>query len=257
MTKRLKILLGLCAAIILVVVLAKLNLINLAASSDKSIWLLPLVIIAAIVDSINPCAFSILLLTIAFLFSLGKNRKYIIRTGGIYIFGVFVVYVLIGLGILKTLQLFGVPHFMAKVGASIILVAGLINVINQYFPSFPIKLKIPDMAHARMAQMIEKASGAAAFALGVFVGLWEFPCTGGPYLMVLGLLHDQSTMLSGALYLIIYNIIFVLPLAVILLVSSDEMFLARVQQWKKDETSMMRLLGGAAMIILGIIMFLI
>ncbi len=37
--------------------------------------LLPLVTVAALVDSINPCAFSILLLTIAFLFSVGRLRS--------------------------------------------------------------------------------------------------------------------------------------------------------------------------------------
>src|SRR3989338_6909800 len=40
-------------------------------------WLLPLVAVAALIDSVNPCAFSVLLLTIAFLFSLGKLRGHI------------------------------------------------------------------------------------------------------------------------------------------------------------------------------------
>ena len=34
--------------------------------SDGGKWLLPLVLVSALLDSINPCAFSILLLTIAF-----------------------------------------------------------------------------------------------------------------------------------------------------------------------------------------------
>src|SRR3989344_1391690 len=59
-------------------------------------WLLPLVAVAALIDSINPCAFSILLLTIAFLFSLGKARGSILKIGGAYILGIFAVYILIG-----------------------------------------------------------------------------------------------------------------------------------------------------------------
>src|SRR3989344_4003599 len=89
--------------------------------SDGGKWLLPLVGVSALLDSINPCAFSILLLTIAFLFSIGRLRSSILKIGGLYILGIFLVYMLIGLGILQTLHLFNTPHFMAKVGAGLLV----------------------------------------------------------------------------------------------------------------------------------------
>ena len=52
--------------------------------SDGGKWLLPLVGIAALLDSINPCAFSILILTIAFLFSIGQLRSKIIQIGSAF-----------------------------------------------------------------------------------------------------------------------------------------------------------------------------
>lgn len=219
-------------------------------------WLLPLVAVAALIDSINPCAFSILLLTIAFLLSLGKLRSSILKIGGVYILGIFVVYILIGLGILQALHLFNTPHFMAKVGASVIILLGLINLLNEFFPAFPIKLRIPQVAHRKMAGLMEKASLPTAFLLGSLVGLCEFPCTGGPYLMVLGLLHDQGTYLFGLGYLLLYNLIFILPLAVILGIASDSALIDRVRAWKKVETKNMRIWGGVAMIILGVLIFL-
>src|SRR3989344_6331207 len=72
--------------------------------SNGGKWLLPLLVAASLVDSINPCAFSVLILTLAFLFSIGKLRSSILKIGGSYIAGIFVVYMLIGLGILQTLQ---------------------------------------------------------------------------------------------------------------------------------------------------------
>jgi cytochrome c biogenesis protein CcdA len=156
------------------------------ALSSGGTWLLPLVAVSALIDSINPCAFSILILTIAFLFSLGKLRSHILTIGGTYILGLFLVYVLIGLGILQALHLFNTPHFMAKVGASLLVALGAINLVNVFFPRFPIKLKIPQAAHRKMAELMEKGSLPTAFLLGGLVGLCEFPCTGGPYLMVLG-----------------------------------------------------------------------
>src|SRR3989338_10922172 len=72
---------------------------------------IPVLVMAAIVDSINPCAFSVLLLTIGFLLSLGKARRNVLTTGLSYVLGVFTVYILIGLFILRVLTLFGIPRF--------------------------------------------------------------------------------------------------------------------------------------------------
>ena len=223
--------------------------------SGEGKWLLPLVGIAALIDSINPCAFGILLLTIAFLLSIGKMRSGILKIGGVYILGLFTVYILIGLGILQALHIFNTPHFMAKVGASLLVVLGGINLINEFFPSFPIKLRIPQAAHNKMAGLMNKATLPTAFFLGALVGVCEFPCTGGPYLMVLGLLHDQGTYIAGVGYLLLYNLIFILPLVIILLIASDEVLLEKVRMWKKAETKHMRLWGGIAMVALGIIIF--
>lgn len=220
-------------------------------------WFLPIVTAAALVDSINPCAFSVLLLTIAFLFSLGRLRRNILATGSLYIAGLFAVYVLIGLGILRALLLFNTPHVMASVGATLLILWGVLTAVNELFPSFPIKLKIPESVHRPMAKLMEQASLPAAFLLGGLVGFFEFPCTGGPYLFVLGLLHDQETYLKGLAYLAYYNLIFVLPLIVILAIASNEALLERAQTWRREHAREMRLWTGAAMALLGGLMFLL
>lgn len=226
-------------------------------ASDNNGWLLLLIGVAAIIDSINPCAFSVLLLTIAFLFSLGRVRSKIITIGGAYIFGLFVIYTLIGLGIIQALHFFEIPHFMAKIGALILILFGAIAIIDDLFPNFPIKLKIPTSAHRRIAIWMEKGSMPTAFILGILVGLYEFPCTGGPYLLVLGLLHDHTTYIKGLIYLIMYNAIFVTPLILILFIASDEILLEKVKSWKKSETKNMKLWGGVAMVALGIFIFML
>jgi len=218
---------------------------------------LPIVTAAAIIDSINFCAFSVLLLTIAFLFSAGNLRAGIVKIGGFYIAGIFLVYVLIGLGIMQMLHFFNAPHFMAKIGALILILFGGINVINEFFPTFPIKLKIPNAAHQKMGKLIEKGSAPAAFFLGALVGLSEFPCTGGPYLMILGFLHDRATYVKGVAYLLFYNLIFIIPLLMALFIASNKAFLEKIQTWQKRKTIRIRFLSGLAMIILGIIIFML
>ena len=131
--------------------------------SNNGSWLLPLVVFSSLLDSVHPCSFSILLITIAFLFGIQITRRKILQIGGTYILGIFAAYFLIGLGILKVLHLFNTPHFMGKLGASLLVLFGIINLINHFFPSFPIKLKLPKALHTTMAGLMEKSSFPAAF----------------------------------------------------------------------------------------------
>jgi cytochrome c-type biogenesis protein len=216
----------------------------------------PLVTVAALVDSINPCAFSVLLITIAFLFSLGKDRTSIVKVGGAYIFGIFAVYLLIGLGILKALTLFNTPHFMSRLGALLLLIFGVITLLDEFFPNFPIRPKIPRAVHRYLAFAMEKASLPAAAILGAMVGVFEFPCSGGPYLLILGFLHDKETYLTGLGYLIYYNLVFVLPLVIILAAASDRALLQRVDNWKKSNDSSMQFWSGVALITLAVLILI-
>lgn len=104
---------------------------------------------------------------------------------------------------------------------------------------------------------MEKASIPTAFLLGALVGLCEFPCTGGPYLMVLGLLHDRSTYSAGLGYLLLYNPIFILPLVIILLLASHSSLLQKVREWQQQKRASMRWMGGVVMIALGLFIFLL
>lgn len=220
-------------------------------------FLFPLVVASAVVNSVHPCAFSILLVTIAFLFSVGQLRAGILKIGGMYILGIFLAYILIGAGVLQAFHLFDVPYFMAKAGAVVLIALGIINLINIAFPKFPIRLGVPQIAHKKMGELMEKSSLAAAFLLGGLVGICALPCSGGAYVMVLGLLHDATAYWQGLGYLILYNFLFVLPLIIMLFIASDRKVLDKVQEWQTAERRNIKLWSGISMIILGIIIFLI
>lgn len=216
-------------------------------------FLIPTIVTAALADSINPCAFSVLLLTVTFLISLGKTRKFVIKIGLIYVLGIFLSYLAIGLGMLQVLSILGVPRFMSKIGALILLGWGGLNLADLFIKDFPIKLKIPDSVHGRIAKLIHKAAGAPALILGVLVGLSEFPCTGGPYLFILSLLHDQAKFWQGFWYLILYNIIFVAPLVAILWFSSDPRLHDKVNNWRKDNNRKFEIISSIILIIMGMV----
>ncbi len=249
--------------ILLIVIIALAGIIILKNSpatsqilwniSSGGNWLLPLVLVSALLDSVHPCSFSILLITIAVLFGLQMERKKILQIGGAYVAGIFISYLLIGLGILRVLHLFDTPHFMGKLGAGLLIAFGIINIINEFFPKFPIKLKLPDALHSSMAKLMGKASCLAAFGLGVLVGICQFPCMGGPYLMVIGLLRDQVTYARGFGYLLLYNIILIAPLVTVLWIAADKVLLDKMKEWKASNVGRIRFWAGLAMILLGIL----
>src|SRR3990167_4118465 len=223
--KRILTILGIVAAVIAGIVFLKYSPGTSAiiwGISENGAWLLPLVLLSAVLDSVHPCSFSILLITIAFLFGMQMTRKKILQIGGTYIVGIFAAYFLIGLGIFKVLHLFNTPHFMGKLGATLLITFGVLNLINRFFPKFPIKLRMPTMTHKFMSKLMDKASFGAVFALGLLVGICQFPCMGGPYLMVIGLLKDQVTYMAGFGYLLLYNLILIVPLVVVLFVSANK-----------------------------------
>ena len=220
--------------------------------SGGGVWLLPLVAFSALLDSVHPCSFSILLITIAFLFGLQMTRKKILQIGGLYIAGIFAAYFTIGIGILKVIHIFNTPHFMGKLGAAMLIIFGLLNIMGGLFPKFPIRLKIPDAAHRTMGKLINTVSMPAAFVLGLLVGLCQFPCMGGPYLMVIGLLHDHATYFKGFGYLVLYNVILVVPLVATLWIAANPALIDKVKEWKTVNMKNVHLYAGIAMIIIGI-----
>src|SRR3990167_8431274 len=226
-------------------------------ASGGGVWLLPLVLISSLLDSVHPCSFSILLITIAFLFGLQLSREKILQIGGVYIAGIFASYLLIGLGLLKVLHLFSTPHFMGKLGASLLILFGIITLLNRFFPNMPLKLKIPSIVHQPMAKLLEKTSIVAAFGLGILVGICQFPCMGGPYLMVIGLLRDQVTYLTGFWCLLLYNVILIVPLVLVLWFSSDKTVVDKMQEWKRDHLAQVRLIAGIAMVLLGALILIV
>lgn len=228
--------------------------LNIDVSSYKV--MLPLIISTGFLDGFNPCAFAVLLFFISFLFTIKKIKTSIWKMGLVYISAIYLVYLGIGVGLLKTILITGQHHLMAKVGAWLVIVLGLINIKDSLFPQLPISLKIPQWSKSTLQTWMHKATLPAAAVLGVLVGLCVFPCSGGPYVATIGLLAVRQTYFQGLLYLLLYNLAFVLPLIVVLILASNERVVERMSQWRLSKRKLMRLLSGLFMIALGIVILL-
>ena len=218
--------------------------------------LLPAVIVTGLLDSVNPCAFAVILLLLAFLFTLRKSRSHILKLGFVYVGMIFLVYFAIGLGILQAVRFSNDPHFVARAGAWLLIGLGVINLIEYLFPNFPIKLHMPKIAGARTNALIKQATLPTTMLAGLLVGLCTFPCSGGIYVSIITLLNAKTTLAWGVSYLALYNIMFVLPLIVILLLVSNRMAAKTWARWEREHSLKIRLWYGVIMVSLGAAMLL-
>jgi cytochrome c biogenesis protein CcdA len=226
-------------------------------TKQKSFWsLFALITSSAFLDGLNPCAFAVLLFFIGFLFTIKKTKAKIWKMGIVYIGAIYLAYLLIGLGIAQAIVISGAPHLMAKIGAYLVMTLGLIQLIGVAFPAFPIKLRIPLDTKATLEKWMYKATLPAAFIGGFLVGLCTFPCSGGIYVAIIGLLAAQRTRTSGFAWMLWYNFIFVLPLFILLFLSSNKRTTEKLQAFEQSESKHTKILIGAFMVALGAIILI-
>lgn len=218
--------------------------------------LLPAVIVTGLLDSVNPCAFAVILLLLAFLFTIRQSRQRILQLGFVYIGMIFLVYFAIGLGLLRAVRFSDDPHFIARAGSWILIALGFLNLIEYFYPRFPIKLKMPAAAGVKTNELLKQATFPATVGVGFLVGLCTFPCSGGIYVSIITLLNAKTTLGWGVGYLALYNVFFVLPLIIILAGAGNRIIAKRWARWERENSRRMRLWYGVIMVGLGIIMLL-
>jgi cytochrome c-type biogenesis protein len=88
------------------------------------------------------------------------------------------------------------------------------------------------------------------------VAITEFPCSGAIYLATLGLISAKATFLKGMGYLIIYNLMFVIPLIIILILASNRLVVEHVLTANETNAGKIRLFSALTMITIGLVIWL-
>lgn len=215
---------------------------------------MPLIILAALGDSLNPCAFAVLIFLVTFLVSINKRGLRFLLIGGIYIFFVYLTYFFAGSALLSAAKRTGFTSIFYQLTAFIVIIAGFINLKDFLWYGRGFSLKIPDSAKHIIQKYIQASSIPATISLGILVSIFELPCTGGIYFAILGLLAEKATLIQGVLYLLLYNLIFVFPLILILIISYFSLSSETLNTWRKKNQKWMRLIMGVTMLTLGFMM---
>src|SRR3989304_8636591 len=187
----------------------------------------------AAIDSINPCAIGVLILMISVVLSGKGTVGRMLLLGGLYIFAVFLTYLIAGLGLiyfLSSIPLF-VTEYLSIIVGSFIILAGLIEVKDFFWYGRGFSLGIPVYFTEKIHRFAKNTTVPGVLLLGAFVAGVELPCTGAPYLAIITIL-SLNFNLSAFMLLVLYNIVFVMPLVVILLLVVFGTKIQVVKAWK-------------------------
>jgi len=175
----------------------------------------------AVVDAVNPCALAVLtlLLFTVLAYNSGEKRR-VLWAGLAFSASVLVMYLVYGLVIIRFFQLVSVLTsvrlWLYKILGLVAVVLGALNVKDflVYKPG-GLGTEMPLGLRPKVQRLISRASSPrAAAAVGAFVTLFLLPCTIGPYVICGGIL-SRLTLIKTVPWLLLYNIIFILPMLVI------------------------------------------
>ena len=192
---------------------------------------------AGLVDGINPCAFTTVILFISYLTLTGRKGWEIIATGLAFTLGVFIVYVALGMGLYKVLEL--IPFLqgtMSILRTVIFVLTGLLCLVLAVaaFQDFlkarkgqtkGMALSLPDKLRLQINRVIRTGARRqvfvpAAFVTGLLVSLIELACTGQVYWPTIVFVMQMPELRARAfLYLLFYNLAFILPLVIVFLLA--------------------------------------
>jgi len=199
------------------------------------------ILLAGLLEGLNPCSLATLVFFISYLTMVGRKRKDIFWVGMGFTGAGFITHLLLGLGILSFIQhLSFLPLFSRIVYLITFLFSVFLGIFSLYDyvqlkrgrPS-KMTLQVPDSLKKRIHRIIRKREGEleagkegkssrflfAAMVIGFIVTLLQSTCTSQVYLpTILFVTNIPSLRDSAIFYLILYNIVYILPLVAIFVI---------------------------------------
>ena len=231
-----------------------------ALFSQITLWA---IIGAGLADGINPCAFAVIVFFVSFLAAYKYTKKEIIVVGTAYCTSVFLAYLLMGLGafhFLYAMKGFRYVTLAVQWGTIVLCVLFLALSLYDFIiyqrtkKSEKMLLQLPksykEYIHKVMRFFLKDKHSSmwrlllAAFAVGFVVSAVEAVCTGQVYLptCVVILKEAGSQSWKAAEYLIVYNLMFVLPLVLVFVLTLCGKESATFNNWLKKHLGLSKFL---------------
>jgi len=229
------------------------------------------VMAGGLVDGVNPCAFATLIFFIAYMERVKHGKKALLSIGLLFSAGVFLGYLLIGVGLMEFY--YGVDkigiiskYIYAFAGVFALIVAAF-NVWDYFRIEKEEKplLQLPKFLKRRRGRIIKILTGdrkiallsVLAFATGLGISMLEFVCTGQVLFPIMAVIKSSSALkITAFTYLLIYNTMFILPLLIILALFYKGFTSEKLGEMQKKGHGAVKLSTAAVLAIVGIYMLL-
>ena len=226
-----------------------------------SISLPALTLVLAGLDAFNPCAFFVLLFLLSMM-AHQKSRGRMLLIGGIFVTVSGVMYFAFMAAWLSVFQIFGHLAWVTLAAGALAVFVGVVNVKDFFWFEQGISLSIPVAAKPdifRRARTILAADRlptmiAATAFLAIAANFYELLCTAGFPMVFTRLLTLADLPAAGRYtYLAAYNLIYVLPLAAIVVVFARTLGTRKLSE---REGRLLKLMSGLMMLGLGVLLLL-
>lgn len=217
-----------------------------------------LVTITGLMNGLNPCALGLMVTFLGYLVVFAptqgrgsgekKKDKSVLALGGLYLFGVVMVYLLLGLvfyklayGLQRNVWLGMVKYVLG----GLMIVFGLVQITG-------IQIKMPKKLSTWFFGLMKKVNGPVAILVGSLTAVISAPCTLPVYVgtaMVLS--RSGMAPVKTLAYFLYYNLIFVLPLLVVLVLVYKGKEVVEMKEWGHKSEKFLRVVGGALLLYLG------
>ncbi len=223
-----------------------------------------LIVVAGLLDGINPCAIGMLILLLGYLLVFAHEPKRMIPIGLIYIATIFITYFLIGVVFSQVIyKLLAWPlyqeisHIIKYVIIALIWLAALVNIKDFFFYGKWFSLGVGKGEVPFLMRLIKKVDWPATILLGMAVTIFELPCSLPLYVGAIAIMTETFNYFRTIEYLLVYNLMFILPLILVfaVLVKSHHIFEAKDIQERSNKW--MKLAMGIAQILIGVGLLLI
>lgn len=236
-----------------------LPLIGTVDASRMSLPLLTFVI--AGLDSFNPCAFFVLLSLLGLLVH-AQSRKKMFFIGSVFVFFSGFIYFIFMSAWLNLFLLMGQVAAITRIAGAVSIVIATINIKDFFAFKKGVSLTIPDSAKPklfdRMRRLLKSTSGFSILlgtaVLAIAANSYELLCTAGfPMVFTRILTLNSLPSLSYYLYLVFYNIVYVIPLSLIVIAFTVTLGRKKLTEW---QGRVLKLLSGTMMLGLGVVLVL-
>ncbi len=211
-----------------------------------------LVIITALIDSINPLLIGTFILVLTYLLGNGHRAKYLVTFASAYIFSIFLGYLLIGTGLVYLFS--AVPAhvvgWLLLIIGVIIMFVGVLEVKDYFWYGRGFSLRPPRNLVDKIHSLASSKTGAMGLMIvGIFVSVISLPVIGSPLLAVTGILRLDFSW-SAILLVVLFSLLLVVPLIIILVLVARMVKVSHVARWKEHSKGTIRLFTGLMLVFL-------